>query len=94
VRTDAIGGELADLPVAVLGVANADHAAPGLEVVLAGEQMAAVRRESAVAVEVTPRGGVDGAERLPRSMSITTAKAPGRRAKTTQWAGAGRNAAP
>ncbi len=65
VRTDALGGELADLPVAVLGVADADHAAPGLEVVLAGEQVPAVRREDAVAVEVAARAGVDAAKGFP-----------------------------
>jgi hypothetical protein len=65
VRTDAVGGELADLAVAVVGVANADHAAAGREIVLAGQQMAAVGRERAVAVEVAPPGGVDAAQSLP-----------------------------
>jgi hypothetical protein len=62
VRTDALGGELADLPIAVLGVADADHAAPGFEVVLGREQVSAVRREGAMAVKVSARSRVDAAQ--------------------------------
>ena len=58
-------GELADLPIAVGRVAHAEHAAAGLVVVLRGEQVAAVRRERAVAVKMPALGGVDPAQRDP-----------------------------
>ena len=65
VRADAERGELADLAIAVGRVAHAEHAAAGLVVVLGGEEIAAIGRESAVAIEMPARGGVDPAQRDP-----------------------------
>ncbi len=59
VRADAVGLELADAGKAVGRVIEADHAAVGVEVVLAGIEEPAIRREGAVAIEVAALGGGD-----------------------------------
>lgn len=64
-RADAERGELADLAIAVGRIAHAEHAAAGLVLILGGEQIAAIGREGAVAIEMPARGGVDPPQRDP-----------------------------
>jgi len=63
VRSDAIGLELADTPIAAGHVVDAEHAASGLEIVLGGIEQPAVRREHAMAEEVPPLDAGDGLRR-------------------------------
>ena len=90
VRAGAAGRHLADPPVAVVGVPDAEPAGALGDRVLGGEEQAAVRREGAVAVEVPVRRASAAAPPpRPSAQSMTSAKVPGRRAKATASGRAG-----
>jgi hypothetical protein len=59
VRADAVGGIFADAAIAVAGIVEADHAAVGAEIVLAGIEQFSIRREAAMAEEVPLLGSGD-----------------------------------